>query len=89
MILHSPSALAPSEEYAKIIVEAVNALPKMQRPYVLTNFMGEDAAFAARKAGNLGGIPTYRTPEGAVGAFIHLVQYRRNQKHLTQMVLQI
>ena len=84
LILHSPSALAPSEEYAKIIVETVNALPKMQRPYVLTNFMGEDAAFAARKTCNLGGIPTYRTPEGAVGAFMHLVQYRRNQKHLTQ-----
>ena len=29
-------------------------------------------------------IPTYRTPEGAVGAFMHLVSYRRNQKHLTQ-----
>ena len=56
----------------------------MQRPYVLTNFMGEDAAYAARKVCNLGGIPTYRTPEGAVGAFMHLVQYRRNQKHLTQ-----
>ncbi|MBE0365394.1 acetyltransferase [Pseudoalteromonas ulvae UL12] len=84
LILHSPSALAPSEEYAKIIVDTVNALPKMQRPYVLTNFMGEDAAYAARKVCNLGGIPTYRTPEGAVGAFMHLVQYRRNQKHLTQ-----
>ena len=30
------------------------------------------------------GIPTYRTPEGAVAAYMHLIQYRRNQKHLTQ-----
>jgi len=84
LILHSPSALAPSDEYAKIIVETVNKIPKMQRPYVLTNFMGEEAAFKARKICSQGAIPTYRTPEGAVGAFMHLIQYRRNQKHLTQ-----
>ncbi|SFB82614.1 bifunctional acetate--CoA ligase family protein/GNAT family N-acetyltransferase [Pseudoalteromonas denitrificans] len=84
LILHSPSALAPGEDYANIIVDTVNKIPKMQRPYVLTNFMGEKAAFGARKICSQGSIPTYRTPEGAVGAFMHLIQYRRNQKHLTQ-----
>ena len=48
------------------------------------NFMGEDAAYAARRVCSNHTIPTYRTPEGAVGAFMHLVSYRRNQKHLTQ-----
>ena len=84
LIIHTPSALAPSENYAQVIVEALNKLPKMARPYVITNFMGEDAAFAARRICANNAIPTYRTPEGAVGAFMHLVSYRRNQKHLTQ-----
>lgn len=84
LILHSPSALAPSEDFATIIAETVNKIPKMQRPYVMTNFMGETAAYEARKVCQAAGIPTYRTPEGAVAAYMHLIQYRRNQKHLTQ-----
>ncbi|AQQ00239.1 protein acetyltransferase [Pseudoalteromonas aliena] len=84
LIIHTPSALAPSEDYANIIVETLQTLPKMARPYVITNFMGEDASYAARKVCSNNAIPTYRTPEGAVGAFMHLVTYRRNQKHLTQ-----
>jgi len=84
LIIHTPSALAPSEDYADIIVQTLLTLPKMARPYVITNFMGEDASYAARKVCSNNAIPTYRTPEGAVGAFMHLVTYRRNQKHLTQ-----
>ena len=84
LIIHTPSALAPSEDYALIIAQTLNKLPKMARPYVITNFMGEDAAYAARRLCSDYGIPTYRTPEGAVRAFMHLVSYRRNQKHLTQ-----
>ena len=48
LIIHTPSALAPSEDYAEIIVETLQKIPKMARPYVMTNFMGEDAAYAAR-----------------------------------------
>ncbi|NMR24779.1 bifunctional acetate--CoA ligase family protein/GNAT family N-acetyltransferase [Pseudoalteromonas sp. NEC-BIFX-2020_015] len=84
LIIHTPSALAPSEDYAHIIAQTLNKLPPMARPYVITNFMGEDAAYAARRLCSNNSIPTYRTPEGAVRAFMHLVSYRRNQKHLTQ-----
>ncbi|WP_152086728.1 bifunctional acetate--CoA ligase family protein/GNAT family N-acetyltransferase [Pseudoalteromonas sp. A25] len=84
LIIHTPSALAPSEEYAKIIASTLHTLPKMARPFVMTNFMGENAAYAARDICAENDIPTYRTPEGAVGAFMHLISYRRNQKHLTQ-----
>ncbi|MFC0118093.1 GNAT family N-acetyltransferase [Pseudoalteromonas xiamenensis] len=84
LIIHTPSALAPSEAYAEIIADTLDAIPKMARPYVMTNFMGEDAAYEARRRCAQRGIPTYRTPEGAVGAFMHLISYRRNQKHLTQ-----
>lgn len=84
LIIHTPSALAPSEEYAQIIATTLNKIPKMARAYVMTNFMGEEAAYEARYECAEHAIPTYRTPEGAVGAFMHLVSYRRNQKHLTQ-----
>ena len=84
LIIHTPSALAPSEEYAEIIANALEKIPKMARPYVMTVFMGEYAAYEARYVCAEHSIPTYRTPEGAVGAFMHLVSYRRNQKHLTQ-----
>lgn len=30
------------------------------------------------------GIPTYRTPEGTITAFMHMVEYRRNQKQLRE-----
>ncbi|OCQ20502.1 protein acetyltransferase [Pseudoalteromonas luteoviolacea] len=84
LIIHTPSALAPSSAYAKIIAQTLEKIPKMARPFVMTNFMGEDAARSARDICVLSHIPTYRTPEGAVSAFMHLITYRRNQKHLTQ-----
>ncbi|MBQ4845692.1 bifunctional acetate--CoA ligase family protein/GNAT family N-acetyltransferase [Pseudoalteromonas sp. MMG005] len=84
LIIHTPSALAPSEDYAEIIATTLDKIHKMARPYVITNFMGEEAAYEARYVCAEHAIPTYRTPEGAVGAFMHLVSYRRNQKHLTQ-----
>ncbi|MCF6440286.1 bifunctional acetate--CoA ligase family protein/GNAT family N-acetyltransferase [Pseudoalteromonas luteoviolacea] len=84
LIIHTPSALAPSSAYAKIIAQTLEKLPKMARPFVMTNFMGEEAARSARDICVLSNIPTYRTPEGAVSAFMHLITYRRNQKHLTQ-----
>ncbi|MEC4087718.1 bifunctional acetate--CoA ligase family protein/GNAT family N-acetyltransferase [Pseudoalteromonas rubra] len=84
LIIHTPSALAPSEAYAQIIAQTLSTLPKMARPFVMTNFMGEEAAWEARDVCAEHSIPTYRTPEGAVGAFMHLISYRRNQKHLTQ-----
>ncbi|MFY8274311.1 bifunctional acetate--CoA ligase family protein/GNAT family N-acetyltransferase [Pseudoalteromonas sp. SSDWG2] len=84
LIIHTPSALAPSSEYAKIIIDSLATIDSRKRPFVMTNFMGEDAAFDARKVCAQGGVPTYRTPEGAVGAYMHLIKYRRNQKHLTQ-----
>jgi hypothetical protein len=30
------------------------------------------------------GLPTYRTPEGTITAFMHMVEYRRNQKQLRE-----
>ncbi len=51
---------------------------------MLTNWCGEFSSQEARQLFNEAGIPTYRTPEGAVSAFMHMVEYRRNQKQLRE-----
>ena len=38
----------------------------------------------ARSLFNKAKIPTFRTPNGAITAFMHLVQYRRNKKLLLE-----
>lgn len=84
LILHSPSAVAEGQEYAEAILEAIKEYKPNQRPNILTNWTGEEAAFSARKCFSREGIATYRTPEGAVGAFMHMIEYRRNQKLLME-----
>ncbi|MDN3685824.1 hypothetical protein QW180_28795 [Vibrio sinaloensis] len=82
LIMHSPSAVAQSEQTAQAIVEAVKAHPRHKRFNILTNWSGELTAKPARHIFfTQAGIPTYRTPESAVVAFMHLVEYRRNQKN--------
>lgn len=85
LILHSPTAMAPGRLYADELIKTIKTYPLMARPTILTNWMGEDAAVAPRKRFGIAGIPTYRTPEGAATAFMHLVQYRRNQKQLLEV----
>ncbi|CAH0199074.1 hypothetical protein SRABI106_01486 [Rahnella aquatilis] len=51
---------------------------------LLTNWCGEFSSQEARKLFTEAGIPTYRTPEGTVTAFMHMVEYRRNQKQLKE-----
>ncbi|RJX75492.1 bifunctional acyl-CoA synthetase/GNAT family N-acetyltransferase [Vibrio sinensis] len=84
LIMHSPSAIALSEETAQAIVDAVHAHPRKKRFNILTNWSGELTAKPARQIFTQAGIPTYRTPESAVVAFMHLVEYRRNQKQLME-----
>ncbi|MDN3611620.1 bifunctional acetate--CoA ligase family protein/GNAT family N-acetyltransferase [Vibrio ostreicida] len=84
LIMYSPSAIAHSEQTAQAIVEAIKAHPRHQRFNLLTNWSGELTARPARRIFTQAGIPTYRTPESAVTAFMHLVEYRRNQKQLME-----
>ncbi|QYK03032.1 bifunctional acetate--CoA ligase family protein/GNAT family N-acetyltransferase [Shewanella psychrotolerans] len=85
LVLHSPSALGDSVEIAKRITSVIENNPRRNRVNILTNWSGEDSAYRARKHFNKAGVPTYRTPEGAVGAFMHMVEYRRNQKLLQEV----
>ncbi|MGD8116648.1 bifunctional acetate--CoA ligase family protein/GNAT family N-acetyltransferase [Vibrio sp. TRT 29B02] len=84
LIMHSPSAVAQSEQTALALVEAIKSHPRHKRFNFLTNWSGELTAKPARDIFTQAGIPTYRTPESAVVAFMHLVEYRRNQKQLME-----
>ncbi len=80
LILHVPTAIAPSEEAARAVAEAL----KNGKGNVLTNWLGGEPAEAARRIFAEAGIPSYDTPEKAVRAFMHLVNYRCNQEALMQ-----
>ncbi|WP_217541562.1 bifunctional acetate--CoA ligase family protein/GNAT family N-acetyltransferase [Vibrio metschnikovii] len=84
LIMHSPSAIAHSEQTAMAIVEVIKTHPRARRFNILTNWSGELTARPARHIFTQAGIPTYRTPESAVVAFMHLVEFRRNQKQLME-----
>lgn len=82
LIMHAPSII-PGEIYAQVVID-VFAQHRGHKPNILVNWMGEDAAVDARQRFADAGIASFRTPEGVVGAFMHMVQYRRNQKLLSE-----
>ncbi|KKD61601.1 protein acetyltransferase [Grimontia sp. AD028] len=85
LILHSPSVTAPGLKTAKALADMLKKSQRAKRFNILTNWQGEsDDATVARLAFAHAGFPAYRTPESAVTAFMHLVEYRRNQKQLME-----
>ncbi|QMV16599.1 bifunctional acetate--CoA ligase family protein/GNAT family N-acetyltransferase [Vibrio spartinae] len=84
LIMHCPSAVAESEQTAQAVIDALNQHPRSRQFNILTNWSGELTAKAARQRFYQAGIPTYRTPESAVTAFMHMVEYKRNQKQLME-----
>ncbi|WP_347332224.1 bifunctional acetate--CoA ligase family protein/GNAT family N-acetyltransferase [Marinimicrobium locisalis] len=83
LVMHAPSALHPGEVYAEAVID-VWQNKRGRKPNLLVNWMGEEAAYNARQRFAEAGIASFRTPEGAVAAFMHRVQYRRNQKLLSE-----
>lgn len=84
MIIHAPSAVAPATLTAQRLIETILKHPRARQLSLLTNWCGEFSSADARRLFSEAGIPTYRTPEGTVTAFMHMVEYRRNQKQLRE-----
>lgn len=84
MIVHAPSAVAPATITAQRLIETIKQHPRGAAVTILTNWCGEFSSLEARRAFSDAGIPTYRTPEGTITAFMHMVEYRRNQKQLRE-----
>lgn len=84
LIIHAPSAASSSSETARQVIELIQHHPRGRQVTVLTNWSGEFSSQEARRQFTEAGLPTYRTPEGAVVAFMHMAEYRRNQKQLME-----
>ncbi|WGI27287.1 bifunctional acetate--CoA ligase family protein/GNAT family N-acetyltransferase [Halomonas alkaliantarctica] len=80
LVMNCPAAVADSLDAAQSVVEALGE----RRPAVLTCWLGERAPADARQLFAAKCIPTYQTPEQAIGAFSHLSDYWRNQQALME-----
>jgi acetyltransferase len=81
VVLNCPTAVASPTAAAQAVVEVA---ARHKRPPLLTIWLGDRAAQEARQLFAAHDIPTYDTPEDAVGAFLQMVAYRRNQETLMQ-----
>ncbi|CDL79624.1 bifunctional acetate--CoA ligase family protein/GNAT family N-acetyltransferase [Xenorhabdus cabanillasii] len=84
LLIHSPCAISHSMQTAVNVIKAVKEHPRGKWLTIFTNWCGEYSSLEARRLFSEAGIPTYRTPEGAVTAFMHMVEYQRNQKQLKE-----
>jgi len=85
LVLNCPTAVADSLDAAEAVVGEVQRRARGgRRPTVLTCWVGEHTAQRARQRFADARIPSYTTPEGAVRAFMHVVNYRRSQEALLE-----
>ncbi|CAM3660868.1 Succinyl-CoA ligase [ADP-forming] subunit alpha [Bordetella sputigena] len=80
LFIHAPTAIVPSEDIAAAMQPHIVGSSRN----VFATWLGGDAVLHARKRFRRAGIPTYDTPEQAVSAFLHAVEYRRNQTLLLE-----
>jgi acetyltransferase len=81
LVINSPTALVSRAEAAEAVVAV--AAGNRAVPF-LTSFVGDETAAEARAMLNRGGVPTYESPEDAVRAFMHLVEYAEGQRMLME-----
>jgi acetyltransferase len=80
LVIKAPSALSAALPVAEVIVERLPA----SRRCLLASFPGLKAGEEARHRTMEHQVPTYETSDGAVRAFMRLVQYKRNQQLLME-----
>ncbi|MCP5373208.1 MAG: GNAT family N-acetyltransferase [Hyphomicrobiales bacterium] len=80
LVMHAPTATASATGTAEAVIGAAGKSPGR----LLTSWVGGDTVMPARRMFSDAGIPTFETPEQAVGAFMHMVNYRRNQETLME-----
>ena len=81
LVMHAPTATTRGEEAAQAVIGVARELRAAR---ILTCWVGADAAVQPRKLFADAGLPTYETPSSAVKAFLHVVNFHRNQEMLMQ-----
>lgn len=80
LVMHAATLRAPDEECAAAVVEAVRGADRL----LCACWLGAGPANPALRHLAEAGIACYQTPEKATRAFLHLVDYQRNQHLLHQ-----
>ena len=80
LVMHAPTAVA---SVAEISAACTPKLASGQRP-ALACWLGTEANADERKVAETAALPSYSTPEEAVGAFQHVVRYHRSQALLLE-----
>ncbi len=80
LVLHAPTRMAPGLATAEEVIKVARNTPRN----ILTCWMGRSTAIESRNHFNGAGIATFITPEEAVDAFMHMVEFRRNQEVMKQ-----
>ncbi|MEM9569145.1 MAG: GNAT family N-acetyltransferase [Cyanobacteria bacterium P01_E01_bin.34] len=78
--MHVPTAIAPSDETARAVIEVVRG----KSANLLTSWLGGESANLAQLQFAEANISTYDTPDDAVRAFLHLVRFQLNQDLLME-----
>jgi acetyltransferase len=81
LVIHAPTAITSSEEAARAVLDVV---AEGAGHHVLASWVGSGGAEGARALLRAANVPTYDTPDDAIAAFLHLVEYRRNQELLME-----
>jgi acetyltransferase len=86
LVLYSPNALEHSEAAARAVIDTVNrSQPAALRDRnVITAWLGEHSARAARRLFAQARIATYETPDSAILGFMHRLDLRRNRELLME-----
>ncbi len=82
LVMHAPSAVSDPTDVAAAIIKTAKDRP---RANVMTCWVGNEAVARGRHLFSGAGIPTYDTPRAAIQAFMHLLEYRKNQELLMEV----
>jgi acetyltransferase len=80
LVINVPTALASSAGAARAVIDIA---PHLRVP-IITNWMGESTALAARQLFVNASIPSYETPHMAIKAFLTMGAYHQTQELLLQ-----
>ncbi|MGD8429089.1 MAG: bifunctional acetate--CoA ligase family protein/GNAT family N-acetyltransferase [Ectothiorhodospiraceae bacterium] len=88
LALNCPTAVADSRDAAQAVIDSAEKLihrkDRAHRRSLLTSWVGEATAEQSRSLFAEHHIPSYATPEAAIRAFMHMVNYRRSQETLLE-----
>jgi acetyltransferase len=86
LALNGPTALEQPEAAARAVIDTVRAAEPgaLRDRNVITAWLGEHSAMAARHLFAEAGIATYESPDSAIGAFMHRVRLRHNRELLME-----